>query len=215
MVCNDCPEASSLSAITEVSCGVDFKQIQRLAFQRVGNKFDKVTQTSPNDIKALSSWTTFLSASDSTKVVLTPFIGGNPVITPGTAITNGGGDNSTLNGTEELNGSNPSVFTAEFKSLPAQTIRELSKLSCEGTNKLMVYFILQGNRIAASEVSAGTPEIYTGVQIEGQVFISDRGNAGFGSKDIVTIQFSLSSGWSHTAEALTPDFNALTELVTP
>ena len=213
MGCNDCPAPSSMTAISEVDCGVDFKQIQRLAFQRVGDTFD-ATAATPTDIKTLSAWQAKIAAVDSTKIVLTPFIGGDPVITPGTAITNGGGDNSTLNGAEELNGSNPSVFTAVFKSLPAKTIRELKALSCEGVNKLVVYFVAQGGRIIASEVTAGTPDVYTGMPVEGQVFISDRGNNGFGTKDTVAIQFSMTSGWSDTAEPVTPSFSALTDLLT-
>lgn len=212
MGCNDCPAPSSMTAIAEVDCGVDFKQIQRLAFQRVGDTFD-ATATTPTDIKALSSWQAKIAATDSTKIVLTPFIGGDPVIAAGAPITNGGGDNSTLNGVEELNGANPSVFTAVFKSLPAKTIRELKALSCE--KRLVVYLILQGGRIAGSEVTAGTPDVYTGIPVEGQVFVSDRNNNGFGTKDTVSIQFSMPEGWSDTAEVLTPNFSALVDLVTP
>ncbi len=209
--CN-CPASENLTSIAEVTCGIDFKQIQKLGFQRVGDSFD-TTATAPTDIKVLSDWQTKIIATDNTKIVLTPFIGGDPVIAAGDAITDGGGDNSTLNGVEELNGSNPSVFTAVFKSLPAATIRELKALSCE--KNLVVYFITQGGKIVASEVTPGVPDVYTGIPVSGQIFVSDRNNNGFGTKDTISIQFSLPSGWSDTAEVITTNFAPLVDLVTP
>ena len=70
------------------------KQIQRLAFQRLGSQFDSAS----NGILTLAAWQAFMTASDNTKIVVTPLIGADPVIEAGEAIKNGGGDNSTLNG---------------------------------------------------------------------------------------------------------------------
>ena len=204
MDCN-CPAPTSLTAIIADACGVNLKQIQRLAYQRVGDNFD--TATALTDIKELADWQTKISAVDDTKIVVTPLIGGDPVIEPGEAITTGGGDNSTLNGVEEIEGVNPSAFTCIFKSLSSTVEKAMKALNCE--KNLVVYLFLQGGRIACVN-------IVTDVEQEGfpvqSVFTSDRGNQGFGTKDTVNHSFQLSEGWSDDLVIITPNFNPLTDL---
>lgn len=202
MDCN-CPAPTALTEIGLITCGVDMQQIQRMAFQRIGSTFDGVTE----DILELADWQAFMSAVDDTKIVVTPLIGGDPVIEAGEAITNGGGDNSTLNGVEEVEGINPSDFSCIFKSLPSTVEKAMKALICEPN--LRVYFFLQGGKIAVQEVSA--PE-YEGFLLSGQPFISDRNNAGYGTKDTVSMSFSLAEGWSDDLVIIEPNFNPLTDL---
>lgn len=202
MDCN-CPAPTSLTEIVAEACGVDLKQIQKLAFQRDGSIFDS---GATSDILELSSWQGFTSASDDTKIVITPLIGGDPTIEAGEAITTGGGDNSTLNGVEEVEGVNPSSFSCLFKSLSSTVEKQLKALICE--KNLVVYLFLQGGRIAVAELSAQT---HTGFPIQ-SVFVSDRNNAGFGTKDTVNMSFELQEGWSDNLVVLKPNFNPLTEL---
>ena len=185
MDCN-CPTPTSLTEIIAAACGVNLKQIQRLAFQRLGTQFVSAT----SDISTLASWQALMTATDGTKMVVTPLIGADPIIDAGEAIKNGGGDNSTLNGVEEIDGVNPAAFSCIYKSLPSETEKSMKALICEGQS-LVVYFILQGGKIAAKQITVD--DVYEGFRIYAP-FVSDRSNAGFGTKDTVTMDFSIEEG---------------------
>lgn len=204
MDCN-CPKSTALTDIPSKDCGVNLKQIQRVAFQRGGYPFGTNAAT-PNSILELADWQALMTAADSSKIVVTPLIGGNPVITPGDAITNGGGDNSTLNGVEEVEGVNPSAFTCEFKEISSAIEKAMKAIMCE--QDLVVYLILQGGKIAAVQIDADN---FDGFSIQSP-FVSDRGNQGYATKDMHTMSFSLPSGWSEDLVILTPNFNPLTEI---
>ncbi len=202
--CN-CPNPASLTTINISDCPVDLDQIQKIYFQRQGFIFDG---TVGKDITLLADWQTLVTAGDDTKVVVTPLIGGDPVITAGEAITTGGGDNTTLNGVVETTGTNPSQFSVTFKSLSAEEEKALKTLACEG--KLGAYFVNRNEQLIVNEVATGE---YTGFEVFGNVFFSDRNNAGFGTKDTFTMTFSLKAGWSEDLSLQTPaDFNPLTDL---
>jgi hypothetical protein len=205
MDCN-CPEPTALTSIPVENCVVNMKQIQKLGFQRLQSTpfFDATT------VIDLAEWQTALTATDDTKIVVTPLIGGDPIIEAGDAITSGGGDNSTLNGVEENEGTNPSAFSALFKGLSAVTEKALKALMCEP--RLTVFFFLQGGKIAVLNTGDGTPVGKTGFPLQGTPFISDRNNAGFATKDTHNISFSLAPGWSEDLEIISPDFNPLTDL---
>lgn len=203
MDCN-CPEATALTTISDQDCAVDLKQIQRLAFQRTQDAAPFTATT----ILALSDWQTFTTATDDTKIVVTPLIGGDPIIEAGEKIATGGGDNSTLNGIEEFEGTNPSAFSAVFKSISAAIEKQMKALNCE--KNLTVYFFLQGGRIASVEIT-GTPNTYKGFDAH-SFFLSDRNNAGFGTKDTHAVSFFLKEGWSENLQIIKPNFNPLTDL---
>lgn len=196
MECN-CPQPEKLTEIPKDDCPFNLNQIQRISFQRAGTKFEDEA-----NIKLLASWQAFATATDATKIVTTPLIGGDPVIEAGEPITTGGGDNSTLNGVEETEGTNPSTFSAVFKSISPKVEKALKTLMCE--KNLTVYLHLQGGRTVATDDFGGLP-----IQ---NVFISDRNNQGFGSKDTNVIRFSLPAGWSENIEIYVPEFNPLTDL---
>lgn len=196
-----CPESSSLIEIVAELCGINLKQIQRLAVQRT----QATPSFTPTTILTLSVWQALQAATDETKIVVTPLIGGDPVIEPGEAITNGGGDNSTLNGIEEFLGVNPSKFSCLFKSLTVAIENAMKALRCE--TSLTVYFILEGGRIACATVGLTA----YGFSIQ-SFFISDRGNAGFGTKDTFKCSFSLPEGWSETLAIYKPTWNPITSL---
>ncbi len=202
-----CPNPNtSLVTIVALACGVDLKQIQRLGFQRSGDSFNTAAGT-PTNILELADWQAKLTATDDTKIVVTPLIGGDPIIEAGDAITNGGGDNTTLNGVTETTGKNPSSFSCVFKSLPSEIERQISELFCEPS--LRVYFFLQGGFIACVEIVTSVE--YTGFDIQA-FFFSDRNNAGFGTKDTHSMSFELPANWSKNLVKLKPNFNPLTDL---
>lgn len=195
--CN-CPGNAALKPIPEQDCFVDFGQLQRNMFQRGGFSFD--TNADPaKDITKKADWLALKAAVGATKVVVTPLIGGNPIITPGEPITNGGGDNSTLNGQEELRGTNPSVFTGEYKSLSSAVKTAMVELECE--KDLQVYFVNGDNKIIANKVADG---VYTGFPAS-NFHISDRNNQGFGNPDTFNVRFSLPPRWDANAVIIDPE----------
>lgn len=204
MDCN-CPAPATLTEIVAELCGVNMKQVQRVAFQRLGYNFDTVLDPT-DDILEIAAWQAKMAATDESKIVITPLIGGDPVIDAGDAITNGGGDNSTLNGAEEVEGVNPSLFSAFFKGLSPSAEKSMKALICE--LQLNVYFFLQGGRIAHRVVDTAK---FNGF-VARSFFISDRNNAGYGTKDKHDIRFSLVEGWSEDLAIITPNFNPLTDL---
>jgi len=118
--CN-CPLPSALTDIAATGCPFNLGQLQRVIITRSASSIFPATVAS-SDPAVLATWTPLLTAADDTKVVKTPLIGGNPAIVGGSAITQGGNDNSTLNGEVEVTGTESSVFTADFKDLePAIT----------------------------------------------------------------------------------------------
>lgn len=198
----DCPGPTVLSEIPSANCPFDIKQIQKVVFQRGGNKFEAET------IKTLATWTPLLVAEDSTKIVTSPLIGGDPLITPGGAITEGGGDNSTLDGVEVVTGSNPSNFTCNFKSITPQQEKAIKALMCE--KNLQVYFINEENKILANQ--EGLTGGHKGFPIT-SFYFGDRDNQGFGKQDMNSMRFSLKSGWSEDIVKVTPtDFSPLVDL---
>ncbi len=204
MDCN-CPAPTSLLEIVAEACKVNLKQIQRLGFQRTQTTapFTAVT------ILLLATWQGFMTAADDTKIVVTPILGGEPVIEAGEKITTGGGDNSTMNGIEELEGVNPSNFSALFRGLSSAVEKQIKALICE--KSLTVYLFLEGGRIACVEIT-GTPNTYKGFQAQ-SVFLSDRNNAGFAAQDTHNLSFGLPAGWSEDLAVIKPtDFNPVLDL---
>lgn len=200
----DCPKPTALTDIPTSDCPFDIKQIQKIIFQRGGNKFLLDT------IKTLAAWTPLKTAIDSTKIVVSPFVGGNPIIAPGGAITEGGGDNSTLNGIEEVTGSNPSLFTCDFKSLKPAQEEAFKKLICE--KNLQVYFVTEENKIIATQEGLAEADSHKGLPISAFYF-DDRDNQGFGKQDLNKLRFSLASGWStKIVKIVAEDFSPLTDL---
>lgn len=194
-----CPPETAIGDILTQDCAVDFEQLQKYVFQRGGFMWDSAGTPVPYDITKKSDWALLKSATDSKKVVSTPLIGGDPIITAGEPILNGGGDNSTLNGVEELQGTNPSTFTGMFKSLSSEVKGSMVGLECE--DDLQVYFINQNDKIIANKVADGQ---YTGFPVQG-FHISDRTNGGFGTKDTFAVRFTLPARWDNNAVIVDPE----------
>lgn len=204
--CN-CPNPTAYSDIPTSDCPFDLKQLQRVAFQQLGFIFDG---TAGKDITLKADWDALKVAADATKVVASPLVGGEPAITAGEAITEGGNDNSTLNGVTLVNGTNPASFTARFDSLePSQEVA-LKQFMCRKNNG--AYFVNEEDNIIAEEVTTGSGT-YKTFAIQ-SYFFGDRTNEGFGTKDSNTMTFQLKAGWSEKLVKITPEagFSPLADL---
>ena len=206
--CN-CPLPTHLEDIGAQGCPFNVGQIQRVIITRASNSTFPVTISS-SDPAVIGTWTPLLTASDDTKVVKTP-LGTSPTIVGGSAITQGGNDNSTLNGEVEVTGTELSVFTADFKDLSPAIARAIKLLKCES---LKIFFVNNSGDIIGLQ-NKTTPAVITtfdGIPVNGKsFFLSDKNNSGFGERDVNALSFNLAPGWDDYLMKVTPaDFNALT-----
>lgn len=197
--------------IPAVKCSESFGQIQKVAFQRIfkddgtKNKF-----TTAAAITKLASWTALLSAANSTKVVVSPYIQA-PAAEGGAARTFGGG-NETLGGVEEIIGREPTAFTGAIRKVPQSVIKALKELQCESwADNLGIYLFDENGAIGAIE--GGTAGDYYPIPIR-SLFIGDKTLGGLEAPDSNAIQWSFLPNWSDDLVIVTPeDFNPLTDLV--
>ena len=209
MLCT-CPAATALTTIPAVTCAESFGQIQKVAFQRLTasgakNKFDSLAS-----ILLKASWSALLTANDSTKIVVSPYIQA-PTAEAGEARTFGGG-NETLGGVEEVIGRNPTPFSGVLRKIPQSTIKIMKELQCESySDNLGVYLFDENGAIGAIQDGA-TPTTYYPIPIR-SLFIGDKTLGGLEAPDSNSISWSFLPNWSDNLAIVMPtDFNPLTDL---
>jgi hypothetical protein len=212
MACN-CPVPAALTTITSTSCPEEMGQIQRVWFVRKGQVvWDTATAGAANVpvtitgdlVTVVAGWTTLSTAPDDTKVIFAPLFGGDIVINPGDIITQGGNDNSTLNGQTYFVAFPDSTFSARYDQLTATQTSELKLLICED---LEAYFINEDGDIIGDASTSGT---FKGFDVT-NVALQSRSVQGFATRDSNILTFQLDADWDTIFEKQTPtDFNALT-----
>lgn len=211
----DCPLPSEIPTISAVTCGENIGQIQKMIFQRRGYSF-----TGLNTIDLQASWDTLLSAVDDTKVTATPFRFLDSVVIPqNEAITEGGNDNTTVNGAIRVLGTGNVTVTGMLTSVPAKQVAEIrSILGCE--TDIVVYFVNQYNQIIGVDNSAAQDgSSITGFRIaRNSGFVSDAGNEGLNTLDKAMLQFNFEKqNWRDSIIFTTPEatFDPLNDITNP
>jgi len=210
-----CPRGAALGDIDTVLCFESFGQIQKVAFQRLykdnGDKNKFVTAT---PITTLASWTALLTAADSTKVVVSPYIQA-PTNEAGAARTFGGG-NETLGGIEEIIGREPTPFTGALRRIPQDVIKQLKALQCETTGDGLGIYLFDENGQIEAIGDETTPGTYYPIPIR-SLFIGDKSHGGLEAPDSNAIQWTFMPNYSDDLKIVKPSFNPLTDLkvVTP
>ncbi len=203
-----CPAPAALTTVLKVTCKENLGQIQRFIFQRIadGNIF------APGALglaTALASWDPLWAAIDDTKIVSSPYFE-NFVIPRTEAVTEGGGDNTTLDGIEMVIGANAATALGQIAETPSKILAQLRKLMCEPN--LMVYMINQWGQIIGRDTAPETPGTsVTGIPVR-SVFLSDADNNGLNTRDKADFRFGLEYGWRDNLAIVTPAFNAKLEL---
>lgn len=199
--CN-CPLGTALPDIPNMECKESLGQIQKIIIQRLYKTAGERNTIADPTTKA--SWTTLLSAEDSTKVVVTPTVE-NPENTPGAKRTTGGG-NASVGGIEKVIGREPTTFTGALNEIPQAIAAALKKLSCEN---IAVAFVDEFGRIAMYCDNPAKPTAYGMFPVAG-FFIGDKKFGNLEDVDSNAIEFSLFPNWSDNLTIVTPtDFNAL------
>lgn len=213
MIC-ECPAAAAIPTIPVANCVESFGQIQKVAFQRLvkdngtKNAFDSAAEPK-KDIKALASWTGFISAKDSTKIAISPYIQA-PTAEGGAPRTYGGG-NDTLGGVEEIIGREVTQFTGVIRKSPQNIIKALKELQCESwADNLGVFLFDENGAIGAIKDTAVATKFYP-IPIRA-LFIGDKTLGGLEAPDSNAIQWSFLPNWSDDLVIIAPGFNPLTDL---
>lgn len=212
MITCKCPASAALPDIPAVQCTESFGQIQKVIFQRL--KKDDGTWNTIKKGDKLADWTPLLTASDSTKVVVSPYVQA-PTNESGEPITFGGG-NETLGGIEEIIGRNPSTFTGVMRKIPQNVIKAMKELQCESAaDNLGVYLVDENGNIEGITRKGGEPavDLLAPIPIR-SLFIGDKSHGGLEAPDSNVIQWSFLPNYSDDLIIVQPtDFNPLTDLV--
>ena len=208
VVCS-CPAAAALTTIPGLTCGENFGQIQKLAFQRIYSTGSTRNTMSETNIKTLSAWQALQTANDGTKVVVTPFVEA-PTQEGGDPITFGGG-NDTLGGAEEIVGRDASTITFALRKYPQEIIKAIKALQCE--TQLGVWLISEHGQIEGTLVSGtpGTDGVYAPIPIR-SLFVGDKIHGGLEAPDSNELRFAFLPNYSDDLVAVTPSFNPLLDL---
>lgn len=182
----NCGCKGALPTLPTVLCKAMFGQIQRIVFQRRFDDNGEVNKITPEQMSQAATWISLSVAEDSTKIVLSPFIG-NPELGSG-AKRAFGGDNSTVNGIELNMGRETAQFSAVLYEESQDLISCLKGYMCE---TLGVYLVDEYGGIAATTYG----DDFAAIPIT-NLFIGDKGFGGLTEPDANAINFSLKTNWS-------------------
>jgi hypothetical protein len=197
-----CPPPEALPSISAFTCGEDFGQIQKFIFQRrLSANIATLTAAA-----LLATWTALLAETDVEKVTVTPFFE-NFVLPPVEALTEGGDDNTTLDGVARVVGRTTPTGTGNFASLPSSIYEELEVYNCE--QDLTVYMINEFSQIIGYSANGTT---FHGIPVT-NFFIGDKGLNGKNTVDKNMFRVSFRAGWSKKLKRVTgTDFDARYDL---
>ena len=181
-----------------MTCGIRYGQVQKVAFTRVGNLFSNA-----NPITDLASWTAFLSAEDSTKIVVTPYVEA-PTMEGGDEKTFGGG-NATLDGIIMVLGSQPIRMSFALRNYPQAIISALKVLT---KIKDLGVFLFNDNGGIICLQEGGT---YMPIPIRA-LFVGDLILSGRTQPDRNTMKFSFKSNYSDKLVVVKPNFSPVNDL---
>lgn len=206
-----CPAPAALTTIIKKTCPENLGQIQRFLIQRSGHTITG-SGVAAGSIAVLATWTALFAAVADTKVVSTPYVE-NVVIPRTEAATEGGGDNTTIDGIEIIVGANAVRMTGQIADTPSAILAQVRQLMCEPD--LVWYGVNHRGQIIAKDLDPAEEDVdlktYTGIPLQSS-FISDAGSEGLNTRDKADFSFGLAYGWRDDVALITPNFNAKTAL---
>jgi len=162
-------------------------------------------------INLKTTWTALLSATNGTKVVVSPYINA-PADSGGDARRSSGG-NDDLGGISEVLGGNPVQFDGQLRSVPQSVIKAMKDLMCEANAGNLGVFLFDENGKIQALQDKTTPTTYYPIPIR-SLFIGSLIHGNFDAKDSNAISWQYPDNYSDDIAIVTPsDFNPLTDLV--
>lgn len=205
-----CPAGKHIADLEIADCKESMGQVQKVAFQRVYATAGKLNFVTPpsEDASFLPLFSSLFSATDGTKMTVSPYIQG-PTSEPGAARTFGGG-NQTLGGIEITIGREPTTFSATIYQERQKTIAQLKQYMCENVG---VWLIDENGNIGCLADDLDKPTKYMPIPI-GKLFVGDKKLGGFEEPDSNIIEWSFFPNWSdkfYIIKRETLGFNPLTD----
>lgn len=216
MITCPCPANASLPDVPCVKCPERFGQIQKVAFQRLtadDGKKNKFSSTSGfTEIDDIANWQAKMTAADSTKIIISPYIY-SPTQETGAPRTFGGG-NDSLGGVEEIIGREPSAFTGSLRNIPQTVAKLLKTLQCESeAGNLGVYLIDENGNVEALGITDSDNNDYIYPIPIRAFFVGDKVHGGIDNPDTNAIQWSFLPNYSDDLKIFeVTTFNPLTDL---
>jgi len=207
----DCPNPTELTSPVDFTCPINFDQIQKiLPFRKAA--VDALGWFA--DVAALSveaNWDALLAASGDDKLIITPYFN-NVIIPQSEEQTEGGNDNTTIDGIETSLGESFTKVTGELRGAPSDVSRALQLMGCEtnsdiGETNVNSFYLAKNNLLiydAATAVPNGFP-IYN-------FRVSDVGTEGFNQKNKMNLSWSTKPGWSNNFAVVKLPFDLLSKI---
>jgi len=212
-----CPAATALSTIPNVTCPENFGQIQKVAFQRLRQANGTVNEFAGSGtplaptIVNLSAWTALLASTSGTKIVVSPYINA-PADSGGDARMSSGG-NDDLGGIPQVLGGNPVQFEGQLRAIPQSVIKTMKELMCEAQAGNLGVFLFDENGNIEAIQDPATPTTYRPIPIRA-LFIGSKIHGNFDAKDQNVISWQYPDNYSDNLAIVKPtDFNPLTDLI--
>jgi len=152
-----------------------------------------------------AAWQTYLADEEKTHVV-TPFLDSFD-IPPTTPITEGGNDNSTVNGVPRLRSTSFAVAKAKISAADKTQIKKIRQIGAKAGNfqqgtRIGVFLVHEGNGLSGLPDGKPIP-CYN-------IFVSDSKKGGLGASNDYDLEFHLEGGWSDDETLYELAFNGST-----
>lgn len=200
MLC-DCTSNVALPVIGAKRCGVNFGQLQVLAFVKIGDEpvaGESGSLFLKTNVGNKALWEAAL-AETTPKVVLSPVLY-NPTVEAGDART-WGGENATPDGVEFQVGANATTLTAELRNVDPKVAAAMKELRCMAENGqlAMVMFDSDDEVIGADGETA-----IVAIPVR-SLFVSDRVMGNLTEPDYHNLTIGLAPDWSDALTAVALD----------
>ena len=189
-----CPLDAAIKDLVDLECPTKFGQIGKIAFQQVGQPFTDITDQ--------AEWTTYLAATDATKIQVTPILHGQES-TPAEPVTVGGaGDNTVYDGTIEIVSDGIYQINFNLRNPSPAVLNALKEYECE-VSRLGIY--LGGRDFVISKADSSAIPV-SSLYVQSSPALNGNTDA-----NIAQIQIILDASWfsNSLVSKLTFDFTSL------
>jgi len=208
-----CPNPVELPSPIDFQCADNWDQIQKMFIFRKAalNGLNWFSDQAALLVEA--NWDTLLAESGDDKMIVTPFLH-NFIIPQSEAQTEGGNDNTTINGIPTYSGEGfTDVTTPEMKGAPSAVIRSMKDVGCEtgsdiGETSVEAIFVSRGNKIIYNlEVGGSVPRGFPIYNLS----VSDSSTEGINAPNKNRVSFSMAPAWSNFFQTQKAGFQLLTK----
>lgn len=209
MILSSCPPGAQIGDVYIPSplCAFNAAQIQKFIVQRKYSTGTTRNTLTYANAALLASWTTLLTATNATKVQVSPELA-NPTLEPGDVEEYGSG-NEVPDGVPIITGEGPSAFNATFLQAHPASITSMRNWQSEDIG---IWFINQHGQIICDSDNAQSPTNVYPINAR-SFFVGSRSFGGHTEPDKNALRIMLPAGWDENLVLVTPsDFSALIDL---